>query len=261
MTINVANTFLTNTYDYWRTRTNELATAMSTYAVTTNSNTAIGNASISGTFSANVISVGNSVTINATSFSGTSNNSLYIGGLIASNVVSNAQLQANLSNYANTSAPYFSTSISVGNSVSNITIIAPNTSQISSGNYFLNANGSYAIVSSNSIFVGNNSIQAVNLTTSSLANVNIDTFPSTSFRSAEYLISIKDNNNSANYQLSKLLVVHDNTTVSVSEYGTVLTNALIGSFDASITANTLSLQFIPASSNTVINANRIAITV
>lgn len=260
MTINIANTFLTNTYDYWRTRTNELAVAMSTYAVTTNSNTAVGNAAITGTFSANTFLIGNTGTINATSYSGSANSASYIGSLIASNVVSNAQLQANLSAYANLTAPFFTT-IKVGNATSNISINAPNTTQIASGNYFLNANGSYAIVSSNSVFIGNNSLQAVNLTTSSLANVNLDTFSTNIYRSAEYLISIKDNNNGANFQLSKLLVIHDGTTPSVTEYGTVLTGSSIGSFNASIASNTLSLQFIPASSNTVINANRITITV
>lgn len=60
MTVIVANTANNNTFDYWRNRTNELAYAMSTYAVTTNSNTAVGNAAISGTMTANVFQVSNS---------------------------------------------------------------------------------------------------------------------------------------------------------------------------------------------------------
>lgn len=56
MTIAVANTTLSNTFSHWLTRVNELATAMSTKVVSTDSNTAVGNAAISGTFSANVIS-------------------------------------------------------------------------------------------------------------------------------------------------------------------------------------------------------------
>jgi len=53
----------------------------------------------------NTISIGNSSvnsSINSTSFSGTSNNSLNLGGVAAANVVSNAQLQSNLSNYQTT---------------------------------------------------------------------------------------------------------------------------------------------------------------
>jgi len=61
MTVVVANTSNTNTFDYWRNRTNELAYAMTTYAVTAgSSNAAVGNAAITGNFNANTITVGNS---------------------------------------------------------------------------------------------------------------------------------------------------------------------------------------------------------
>lgn len=59
MTIIVANTANTNTFDYWRNRTNELAYAMSTYAVTVGSNSAVGNATIIGTFIANSFQISN----------------------------------------------------------------------------------------------------------------------------------------------------------------------------------------------------------
>jgi hypothetical protein len=42
MTVIVQNTNLTNTFDFWRGRTNELATAVSTLVITTNSNTTSG---------------------------------------------------------------------------------------------------------------------------------------------------------------------------------------------------------------------------
>ena len=61
MTVIVANTSNTNTFDYWRNRTNEMAYALTTYAVTAgSSNAAVGNAAITGNFNANTISVGNS---------------------------------------------------------------------------------------------------------------------------------------------------------------------------------------------------------
>ncbi len=56
-------------------------------------------------FQANTIYIGNTsvyATINLSSFTGTSNNTLYVGSVIASNVVSNAQLIANLANYQTT---------------------------------------------------------------------------------------------------------------------------------------------------------------
>lgn len=56
MTVTVANVANTNTFDYWRNRTNELAAAMSTKVVSVESTNAVGNAAISGTFTANVLS-------------------------------------------------------------------------------------------------------------------------------------------------------------------------------------------------------------
>ena len=56
MTIAVANINVsTDSFGQWITKTNVLADALSNYAVTTNSNTAVGNAAVSGSFSANVI--------------------------------------------------------------------------------------------------------------------------------------------------------------------------------------------------------------
>jgi hypothetical protein len=116
MTINVANTTLTNTFEYFVNRTNELANAISTKVVTTDSNTTSGNAAITGTFSANV----------------------YI----------------------------------VGNSASNTSISAPNTEQKSSGEYFLNANGSWtrASILANSGIIANSSGIFVNANTGIVVN-------------------------------------------------------------------------------------------
>jgi len=58
-----------------------------------------------GTFTKNPIYVGNATvnaTINSTSFTGTSNNTLYVGSVTAANVVSNSQLSSNLANYQTT---------------------------------------------------------------------------------------------------------------------------------------------------------------
>jgi hypothetical protein len=67
MTVTVAATTNTNTMEYWLNRTNELANAMTTVAVTTNSNTAVGNAAITGSFTANVL-IANTVRVsNSTS--------------------------------------------------------------------------------------------------------------------------------------------------------------------------------------------------
>lgn len=73
MTVTVANTDLTDTFEYWRNRTNELADAMSTVVVTTNSNTSTGNAVVNGyvissSLISNTISGGNSSVSNVLFF-------------------------------------------------------------------------------------------------------------------------------------------------------------------------------------------------
>jgi hypothetical protein len=55
MTIEVAQISNTNTFQYVFNRVNELANAMSNYTVTTNSNTAVGDAAITGIFTANIV--------------------------------------------------------------------------------------------------------------------------------------------------------------------------------------------------------------
>jgi hypothetical protein len=66
MTITVANTNTTNTFDYWRNRTNELAVAMSSNAVTVGGSVAVGNAVVNGSITANVFTGYNSITTSGT---------------------------------------------------------------------------------------------------------------------------------------------------------------------------------------------------
>lgn len=70
MTVTVQQTANTNTFQFFVDRVNQIANAVSTVVVSTNSNTAAGNAAITGTFTSNAvftpkITVGNS-TVNTT---------------------------------------------------------------------------------------------------------------------------------------------------------------------------------------------------
>jgi hypothetical protein len=60
MTVYVQNTQITSTFNFWRTRTNEIAYAVSNSCVTVNSNSAVGDAAITGKFTANSLNVANS---------------------------------------------------------------------------------------------------------------------------------------------------------------------------------------------------------
>ena len=51
MAVNVSNTLTTSTFEFWRLRTNQMANLFRTKVITTNSNTAVGSAGVTGTFS------------------------------------------------------------------------------------------------------------------------------------------------------------------------------------------------------------------
>ena len=105
MTITVANTSNTNTFDYWRNRTNELASAMTSYVVTTDSNTAVGNAAVSNTFTANTL-VSNIVSVNTSIDVGNSSVNVSITSPNSAQVSSGLYfLSSNGSWLVNTSAP------------------------------------------------------------------------------------------------------------------------------------------------------------
>jgi len=75
-------------------------TAVFSNAISVGSAVAIGNGSVN-------------VSINSTAFSGTSNNTLYVGSVSAANVVSNAQLSSNLAGYAALSGAAFTGNVSI----------------------------------------------------------------------------------------------------------------------------------------------------
>lgn len=203
MTVTIAATTNTNTVEYLINRTNELANAMTTVAVTTNSNTAAGNAAITGSFTANVL-------------------------------------------IANT--------VRVSNSTSNVVISVPNSSMIASGNYYLNANGSWNTVA---VPVSNGSFQ-----TTGTATQIVDSYQTTTTNGAEYFIHIK--NNTANgYQASKVLTIHNGSTGSPTpeaystEYALVTSNGNLGNFTSSSNGSHVILSVTPVFNNTTITFTRV----
>jgi hypothetical protein len=107
MTVTVANTANTNTFDYWRNRSNELAYAMTTYAVTAGgTNTAVGNAGITGIFNANTMVIGNSsinVSISTSNSTQQSNGQYFLNANGSWTIIASPTSSAN-SNISGTSA-------------------------------------------------------------------------------------------------------------------------------------------------------------
>lgn len=102
-------------------------------------------------------------------------------------------------------------------------------------------------------------ITSLTLTTSAVtANQTLDSFLTTAFRTAEYLIQVTSG---AAYQALKVMVIHDGTTVSILETSDIATGAVLATFDASIAAGTLTLTTTPINAVTVYKVIRTGINV
>jgi hypothetical protein len=232
MTILVQNTSITNTFDFWRNRTNELSYAMSNSVVTVNSNTATGNAAITGTFTANNLLLGNS---SAPSY------------LLIGNSTVNAYMNTSSIFLGNNSANIVLTTSSLTlstNSTSNLYIAIPSYSQYSNGQYYLNANGNWAVIAPSG--TGTQTI-----TTTGTGAANLDNFAYSTYNVAEYIVSVKDNN-ANNYFTGKFILAHDSGTAYITQYATFTSNSTIGTFGASISSGNVYFTFTPTSSNTTV---------
>lgn len=202
MTVEVAQTTLQNNFEYQRNRVNELANAMSTVVVTTNSNTASGNAAITGTFSANSLTAG---------------------------------------------------SCRITSNTGNVVIIPPTSAETTSGEYFLGANGSWAIPKFGA-FGGT-------VQTSGLSTQVVDRYSTANTNGAEYFIQVK-NNTGVGFQASKILTLHTgnsavNGNAFSTEYAIITSNGVLGSFSTVIFGANVELRVVPSTTNTTINFSRV----
>lgn len=83
------------------------------------------------------------------------------------------------------------------------------------------------------------------LTTTATTQVNLDTFAHADFRAARYVIAMSEG---ANYHSTEIVLVHDGSTVTMTQYGTLKNNS-VASFDADISGSDLRLRITPASAN------------
>jgi hypothetical protein len=64
-----------------------------------------------------------------------------------------------------------------------------------------------------------------------------------------------------NYHSTEILLIHDGTTVYMTEYGTIFTSASLGTFDGDISSGLVRLLVTPANINTTIKIQRLSVTV
>jgi len=192
MAVEIANTEITQTFDYWRNRTNELAWTMSKVVLTTDgslapssligNSVATGNTTITGTFFANQFTSNSRVTVKDSIFVNTASE---VNGAITSSF-----------------AIINTTTISIGNVTSNS--VLTNTS-LTTRNIFL---GSNVVVNTSVILVGdssaNNRISQNNVILQSNDIVN----------SVSNAALLRISNNSINSTLTYNSLVLGNTTVN-----------------------------------------------
>ena len=59
----------------------------------------------------------------------------------------------------------------------------------------------------------------------------------------------------------EVLLIHDGTTVHMTEYGTIFTNASLGTVNSDISGGSVRLLVTPANINTTVKIQRLSVTV
>lgn len=95
------------------------------------------------------------------------------------------------------------------------------------------------------------------ITVSTTSLTSIDSFSYTSYRSAKYIIQMSQG---SDYQVSEVLLIHNNSSVFLTEYGVVETNSSLGTLSADINnGNVRLLVTMNSSTNCEIHIHRIAL--
>jgi hypothetical protein len=129
-----------------------------------------------------------------------------------------------------------------------------------SSNLAVANSGSFNSVSSNSINIGIGSIVNMSsnvLTTGSTSQTIIDSFPTSAFRCAKYMVELISG---TVYHMIELNVIHDGTTGDIAQYGEVIIGYTLGTFDVNIISETLNLLMTPTNSVTNVRLVRTALT-
>jgi hypothetical protein len=138
------------------------------------------------------------------------------------------------------------------------------TSQVNiSNNIVLNNSLLYANSTANLAVVSSN-VYNFPATGTGTANV-VDTYSTSSYRTAEYTMQVTSINTGAiYYQASRILIAHDGTTPLITEYAIMSTytaGAPLGVFTSAISGGALNLNFTPSVTNCVVKFVKSLITV
>ena len=106
----------------------------------------------------------------------------------------------------------------------------------------------------NELILNDSVITTATLTTTTTnANQVVDSFAAATFRCAKYLIQVTSG---SNYQMSEILVINDGSTCYITEYGSIVTNTELATFDADINSGNVRLLTTPSNASTTIKVTR-----
>ena len=92
-------------------------------------------------------------------------------------------------------------------------------------------------------------LEGATATKTSTASAMIDSFSSSTYQSASYQVQVRRGND---YHTTSINLVHANSSVYLSEYGTVITNESLATFDADIDSGNVRLKAAPTSSDSTV---------
>jgi hypothetical protein len=146
--------------------------------------------------------------------------------------------------------------LSVGNSTVNTTVNGTNIT-VQTANVSGNAQVSY--FNQSYLAFANANVSVIEYTNSNTNIQTLDTFPLTTYRTADYVIQVKDNV-ANNFQSSKITLIHDGSNPYYTEYALLYSNNVIATYSLTSNATTMILQVTPASSNSSFRLLRTTLT-
>jgi hypothetical protein len=97
--------------------------------------------------------------------------------------------------------------------------------------------------------------------TSTATQIVVDTFRTSDYRSAKYLVQITANEDNNKFQVGEVLLVHNGSSTFLTEYGNVNTNGNLGAIDSDINSNLVRLLVTPTDANTTIKVIRTTVVI
>lgn len=168
-----------------------------------------------------------------------------------------------VSNYANVTANGWTNTIAASaNSWAN-TKLANTTGTTFNGNFVVSGNlnagnvivsGQTTFISANSVTIGTSEVNSISLITSTTNDQIVDIFSASSYRAAQYMISM---NAGTDYEVTQLNLIHNDSDAFMTEFGTILTTSnLLGTFSASYVSGNVRLNIVPTFAATTIRMLR-----